>query len=54
MEYINNQEYPCKYCGEVTYPDAYNTVDEDKNHRICNGCGKDYELEDLEKDGNNL
>lgn len=30
----------CPKCGEVTYPEAYSTPEEDKYWRICNGCGK--------------
>lgn len=37
----------CIYCGEVTYPEAYNTEDEDDLGRICNGCGKSYSVQDM-------
>ena len=30
----------CPECGEATYPEAYNTPDQDEFSRICNGCGK--------------
>jgi len=37
----------CIYCGETTYPEAYNTPDEDVLGRICNGCGKSFSVTDM-------
>jgi uncharacterized Zn finger protein len=34
----------CPECGEVTYPDAYDTNDQDEFVRICNGCGKVWKM----------
>jgi hypothetical protein len=34
----------CPECGEVTYPDAYDTDDQDEFARICNGCGKVWKM----------
>ena len=37
----------CIDCGEITYPEAYNTVDEDVKSRICNGCGLSFTVKDM-------
>ena len=34
----------CVECDEITYPNAYNTADVDETVRICNGCGKVWEI----------
>ena len=34
----------CPICGEDSYPEAYNTPDENENSRICNGCGYSWEI----------
>ena len=40
----------CPECGEITYPDAYTTKEQNEFVRICNGCGKFWKIIEMEEE----
>ena len=44
----NSPQVNCPLCGQYTYPEANGTENEDPYRRICNGCGKIWEIRDAQ------
>ena len=47
----DSRDFICPSCGDnCSYPEAYNTEDEDRTHRICNTCNETWSAENFRAD----